>query len=138
MYNEKVLLPRPLFFGPVLPPRVIAEARQAVADAMTELNLDLSKRPRLSQLPPHVRNVVGAIEAFGYGIPIFPSDVKDNDSFRGNEYVSTFQPVWGDVARSERERLIQIYRDSQPEEEPEEEEQEETIILDCVSGSPRL
>lgn len=118
MYNEKVLLPRPLFFGPVLPPRVIKEARDIVADAMKELHLDLSKRPRLSQLPPHVRNVVGAIESFGYGIPIFPSDVKkgDADSYRGNEYVSTFQPVWGDVARAERERLLRIYRAGQPEE----------------------
>lgn len=116
MYNEKVLLPRPLFFGPVLPPRVIKEAREAVADAMKELNLDLSQRPRLSQLPPHVRNVVGAVESFGYGIPVFPCDVTDEDSYRGNEYVSTFQPVWGDVARAERERLNRIYRASQPQE----------------------
>lgn len=135
MYNEKVLLPRPLFFGPVLPPRVIKEARQAVENAMTELNLDLSKRPRLSQLPPHVRNVVGAIEAFGFGIPIFPCDVKDIDSYRGNEYVATFQPVWGDVARAERERLIQIYRETHPKESEGETTEEETIILTAEGQS---
>lgn len=105
MYNERVLLPRPLFYGPVLPPRVIKEAREAVFETMKELNLDLNKRPRLSQLPPHIKNVVGAIESFGFGIPIFPSDVSDEDSFRGSEYVSTYQPVWGDVARAEREAL---------------------------------
>jgi hypothetical protein len=116
MYNEKVLLPRPLFFGAILPPRVIKEAREAVANAMKERNLDMSKRPRLSQLPPHVRNVVGAIESFGYGISVFPSDVKEDDSYRGTEYVSTFQPVYGDVARAERERLLSIYRAGQPAE----------------------
>lgn len=105
MYNERVLLPRPLFYGPVLPPRVIKEAREAVLETMKELNLDLNERPRLSQLPPHVRNAVGAIESFGFGIPIFPSDIKDEDSCKGSEYVFTYQPVWGDVARAERERL---------------------------------
>lgn len=137
MYTEEVLLPRPLFFGPILPPRVINEARQILTSAFadhghTDLDVDdffnnnpqklgtidnnegkttttttKINSPKLSLLPLEVRNVVGALRTYGFGISAFPiedekSQANDDAFWTGSSYVSTFQPVFGDAARASR------------------------------------
>jgi hypothetical protein len=74
MYAEEVRMPRPLFFGPVLPPRVLNEARSIVQEALKEGGYDgveleagefklqegdptdkeKKAPPRLNSLPPEV------------------------------------------------------------------------------------
>lgn len=99
MHSEKVLLPRPLFFGPILPPRVLKETRKIVGDAM--------KQAKGKELPPHVENLIGSIRAFGHGLSPYPTadDIDESDPrfYTGNPYLSTFQPVWGNTERSERQ-----------------------------------
>ncbi|KAL3906984.1 MAG: hypothetical protein SGARI_003752, partial [Bacillariaceae sp.] len=89
MHTQKVTLPRPLFFGPNLPPRVIREAKAIVSDAVAEqrevlrqaqqtAEMDGSNRkpsltPKIGQLAPPVRNLVSAIQCYGYGIDILAS-----------------------------------------------------------------
>jgi hypothetical protein len=109
MHSERVLMPRPLFFGPLLPPRVLRETRQLVADVMKERGIKGSAEnpPPVSLFPPQIRNLIGAIDVFGYGLSPFPSanepDESDPAYYTGNPYVSTFQPVWGASTRAERE-----------------------------------
>ena len=99
MHSEKVLLPRPLFFGPILPPRVLKETRKIVGDAM--------KQAKGKELPPHVENLIGSIRAIGHGLSPYPTtdgvDESDPRFYTGNPYLSTFQPVWGNAERSERQ-----------------------------------
>ena len=99
MHSEKVVLPRPLFFGPILPPRVLKETRKIVGEAM--------KEARGKQLPPHVENLIGSIKAFGYGLSPYPTtdgiDESDPRFYTGSPYLTTYQPVWGNDVRSERQ-----------------------------------
>lgn len=115
MYSEEVKMPRPLFFGPIVPPRVLNEARQIVKKALQDQkdhqkdtggsSSDADTRPRLSSLPPEVQNIVGALHQYGFGLSAFPSEedgeeTKDHQLFwKGTSYVSTFQPVFGETAR---------------------------------------
>ena len=101
-YIEKVMLPRPLFFGNVLPPRITEEAKHAVAlyqeglpqtDSKSETGDDdsssvSSKGSKLSLssfggvgkhdlepiIAPCCRNLEGAIETFGFGTNPFTID----------------------------------------------------------------
>ena len=70
MFAEQVILERPLFFGPIVPPRVWQEARMMMETAMKELGLDplVDPVPPLRDLPDAVRNVVGALRTYGYGL----------------------------------------------------------------------
>ena len=108
MHSERVMLPRPLFFGPLLPPRVLQETRKLVADAMKERGIKGSAEdpPRLSLFPPQIRNLIGAIDTFGHGLSPFPSENELDESnpayFTGNSYISTYQPVWGASTRTQR------------------------------------
>mmetsp|Transcript_5966 Transcript_5966/g.9423 ORF Transcript_5966/g.9423 Transcript_5966/m.9423 type:complete len:3872 (+) Transcript_5966:128-11743(+) len=108
MHCERVVLHRPLFFGPVLPPRVLIESRQIVKDAM-EKSTSTSEDGNKGQLPQHVRNLIDSIETFGYGLSPYPEadkdDIKEGEPsfYTGNACVSTYQPVWGDEVRTERE-----------------------------------
>lgn len=128
MFAERVVLNRPLFFGPILPPRVVQEAREMVQQAQKEYweevhNIypstsadsgtdsedqsatTLPTTPsdvKLRHLPPAVRNVVGAIRTFGFGIDVLDVHGKD---FKGSAEVSTVQPVWGP---EERAKHIQV------------------------------
>lgn len=116
MHSEQVLLPRPFFFGPLLPPRVLQETRKLVANAMKERGIEGSAEdpPRLSLLPPQIRNLIGAIDAFGHGLSPFPSKNELNESepayFTGNSYVSTYQPVWGASTRIQRGNVRKMRR----------------------------
>lgn len=112
MYSEEVILSRPLFFGPVLPPRVLNTARAIVKDAIDErLNGMNENDPplSLSMLPPQVTNLVRAISVYGHGLSIFdeqlgqPKQEENNDQeWKGSSRVSTFQPVFGDLSRLHR------------------------------------
>lgn len=113
MYTEEVWLPRPLFFGPILPPRVLKQSRKIVFDALQYQGWDGREEtlPPKSSLPPDVRNLISTIDTFGYGLSVFPPPntnnysllLLDHDKFwRGTEYVTTYQPVLGDLARAER------------------------------------
>jgi hypothetical protein len=98
MHSEKVVLPRPLFFGPIVPPRVLKETRKIVGDAIREA--------KGKQLPSHVENLIGSIKAFGYGLSPYPTtdsiDESDPRFYTGSPHLTTYQPVWGNDARSER------------------------------------
>ena len=99
MHSEKVVLPRSLFFGPIVPPRVLIETRTVVGNAM--------KEAKGKQLPPHVENLIGSIKAFGYGLSPYPTtdgiDESDPRFYTGSPYLTTYQPVWGNDVRSERQ-----------------------------------
>ena len=107
-YVEKVMLPRPLFFGNVLPPRITEEAKLAassyeldkslrltdsISDTGDEQDDDSSKGSRLSMssfggagkhdleptIAPCCRNLEGAIETFGFGINPFANNDEDKE-----------------------------------------------------------
>jgi hypothetical protein len=132
MYNEAVRMPRPLFFGPILPPRVLNEARRIVKEALedvgyTGLGLEEGEfkhsqqqslalegnLPKLSSLPPEVQNIVGALRVHGHGLSAYPFDddrsAKEEEAdnvkpfWQGTSYVSTYQPVFGETARMYRQ-----------------------------------
>lgn len=122
MHVQKVYLPRPLFFGPHLPPRVVDEARRIVAQAMDEQQTIRQRQqqqhepqkhvpstapPSVGDLPPQVRNLVSAIQCYGHGINVLPSseteDGKDhhqsadnNNNNKGSSFVSVFCPKWSE------------------------------------------
>lgn len=113
MFCEKVEMSRPLFFGPILPPRVIQEARAMVQEAIDAFQKQHpGEKPRLHQLAPAVRNVVGAVRVFGFGLDIMNAEIDSNTEFKGSELVSTFQPVWG---HDERAKRVKMYMKDRPE-----------------------
>ncbi|ACI65622.1 predicted protein [Phaeodactylum tricornutum CCAP 1055/1] len=105
MFAEQVIMPKPLFFGPILPPRVVLQARKMVVDAQRSLGYDPTSNdipPRLSELPPGVRNLVGALRVYGHGIDVLEPIDEDSEFWRGDGTVRTFQPVWDETSRNER------------------------------------
>ena len=90
LFHRRVFLPRPLFFGPNLPPRVVKEARELYVKA-TEGREDCD----LADLPPDVRNILGAFRVYGFGIDI-TKPLPEKEYWKGSPYVSTYQPVWND------------------------------------------
>ena len=65
------------------------------------------------QLPPQYKNFQDSIDVYGFGsgTGIFSSQSSEMDtrslkSNEGNPYICLFQPVWGDLARLEREDRI--------------------------------
>ena len=115
MFCEKVEMHRPLFFGPIIPPRVLKEARSMLQEAIDDLQKDNpGVKPRLNQLPAAVRNVVGAIRVFGFGLDIMKEtkDGGDDTEFKGSDLVSTYQPVWG---HDERAKRVKLYMKDRPE-----------------------
>jgi len=93
LFSEETILERHLVFGPIVSPRVLKEARHMLESAREEYISVHSETPRLDQLPPSVRNVVGALRVFGSGIDL-ESPETDNE-YRGHAHLSTYQPVWG-------------------------------------------
>lgn len=111
MHAQEVRLERPLFFGPYLPPRVLEEATKIVEDALTEqwekhqTSSTSSKEftPRVGQLPPGVRNLVSAIQCYGFGLDIVPKTRSSSSSSSTSEstgtsspYISVFCPRWSE------------------------------------------
>lgn len=106
MFMEQVVMERPLFFGAVLPPRIIAEGRKMVAPYRNQ---------PLTEMPPSVRNLVGAINVYGFGLHklLFLSDdefekyCNENPEYwRGDSTVSTYSPVVDETTRAERMKDI--------------------------------
>lgn len=117
MHTQRVFLPRPLFFGPILPPRVLEEARRVVDGAVAEQRADAAAAaatalrrqqkvpppfvPRIGLLPPQVRNLISAVRCYGYGIDILPEgDGNDGGVVpvpRGSPYVTVFCPKWSET-----------------------------------------
>ena len=120
MHAQEVVLQRPLFFGPNLPPRVIDEAKRIVDKALKDQwqkheeeqqstvgnsnsnSNNNAYTPRLGQLPSGVRNLVSAIQCYGFGLDIIAITATSND---GNDssvggtsspYVSVFCPRWSE------------------------------------------
>lgn len=132
MFAEEVVMPRPLFFGAIVPPRVLQAAKEMVEAAIEEMQAEGISSPRLHDLPDAVRNVVGTLRTYGFGLDtLLPcnrkpinSDVfstnskkrasfrelKSNEPWRGDGTVSTFQPVWGSDERTERIRKYKANR----------------------------
>ena len=109
MFAEQVIMPRPLFFGPLVSPRIVRQARQMVIDATKDNKTGAP--PRLQDLPGSVRNVVCALKLYGYGIDVM-KDFKDGEEFwKGNGFVHTYQPLWDEVERAER--VKEIHRQQQ-------------------------
>ena len=112
MHIQQVLLPRPLVFGPIVPPRVLNEARQIIREALDRQGVPVQNQeseslgpkepPRTSQLRPGVRNLISCLQTYGHGINILSGDngievcSKDDDACNGSPYVSIFCPAWGD------------------------------------------
>jgi hypothetical protein len=128
MHTQRVVLPRPLFFGPILPPRVVREAKQIVKDALAEqlqqqqqqvvqqgdkgskTNKSLIITPRIGQLPPSVRNLISAIHCYGYGIDILSKDEGINDDTlmdQGSSFLSVYCPKWSSLDDSQKPNLLQ-------------------------------
>ena len=106
MVAEQVFMPRPLFFGPLVPPRVVRQAREMVLDA----SKDHHQPPCLEELPGSVRNLVGALRVYGYGIDVLhelKEDTDDAEFWRGSPYLSTYQPLWGEEERAQRIQQIE-------------------------------
>ncbi len=100
MHAQEVLLQRPLFFGPNLPPRVLEEAKQIVDEALNDQHQKYSGEsdftPRIGQLPPGVRNLISAIKCYGFGM-----DILSNSGDEPSPYISVFCPRWSeDMKRS--------------------------------------
>lgn len=114
MFAEEVILHRPLFFGAIVPPRVLKEGRSMVKKAMRDLGLDPDKGPPpdVNKLPPSVRNVVGCLRTYGFGLDILMKDIDEEkeEYWRGDPTVSTIQPVWGDEERAKRVKAYQSRR----------------------------
>jgi hypothetical protein len=113
MFAEQVIMSRPLFFGALLPPRVIRQARLMVVTAQQKQKQQQYQKQkqsgpnspvtngqpsvvRLSQMPVSVRNIVGAIRTYGHGIDVWqeeeeigqekPPDVtSDNENDNNNK-----------------------------------------------------
>ncbi len=128
MYSELVCLPRPLFFGNSLPSRVVEEAKKALN---VESAANSTSSPSESQkeeeeeegdrfpiiLKPEYRNLEGAMRMFGHGDLVNIVSGLDSAANSGEKskmlsissqsrragYVTTYQPVWGDAARNDRE-----------------------------------
>jgi hypothetical protein len=96
MHAQQVFLPKPLFFGAIMPPRLLKEAREIVKEAIKEQTIaDKDQTLRVNRLRPEVRNLISAIRTYGHGVSILPGGEQ---SYRGTPYVSVFAPVWGDGA----------------------------------------
>lgn len=112
MFSQKVSMPRPLFFGAQLPPRVVRQARAMVVEAYAALDYEPgvsppTKRPALHELPPSVRNVVSVVRTYGYGIDVLgdanPVTESPDSYWKGpHSRVTTYQPVWGEAERAAR------------------------------------
>lgn len=129
MHTQRVYLPRPLFFGPILPPRIVLEARRIVDEAIAEQVAVATQQqqqqqhqkhssllpqssppiPQIGLLPPQVRNLISSIQCYGYGIDIVPSSSNGQSDVvtdgtpvqtRGSSYVSVFCPKWSETAQS--------------------------------------
>jgi hypothetical protein len=131
LFSEQVIFSRPLFFGAIVPPRVLQQARVMTAAAVSES--PQTNTPLLLQdLPDAVRNLIGALRTFGYGLDKYvydtavgggvqPSILMKGSStsstgsgsgsttvsgatmkWRGHATVATFQPVWGTQLRAQR------------------------------------
>jgi hypothetical protein len=138
MFAEEIIMPRPLFFGPIIHPRILQGAKAMVRDAVEQYYESQHRvmPPRLYELPVEVRNVVGALRIYGFGLldevvnelkvkspqksvkAKFVSSLTSNSedsameqmNWSGNPYISTFQPVWGSHVRVER---LKTYRKQQ-------------------------
>jgi hypothetical protein len=132
LFAEQVVLPRPLFFGAIVPPRVLHQARVLIAAAVSEQQSNAAQHsnappPLLQDLPDAVRNLVGALRTFGYGLDKYVYDMSQSGGvqpsilmkgsstsstgsvsgtgttkYRGHGTVATFQPVWGTQLRAQR------------------------------------
>ena len=144
MFAEEVIMPRPLFFGAILPPRVVRQARQMVRDAIQTFQREHPTTtthaapyhhhhhpvPRLHQLPPAVRNVVGTIRTFGFGVDVMRNYdcEEEEEEVVGSPWVSTFQPVWG---HDERALRVKEYRKQHHKNRPD-------LVLRAYTAPARL
>ena len=137
MLTHQVSMPRPLFFGAILPPRVVQQGRAAVLEAYGSCHgaskdtddkrdggyipgeSNPTQRPRLAELPAPVRNLVGAIRTFGYHIDIL-GDETPVDAFLQNSdrHDTSPRPYWQGDGRvttyqplwGEAERMARIQK----------------------------
>lgn len=106
MHTQQVYLPKPLFFGPNIPPKIVQEARQIVAQALKEQGYDGTDTPKINTLPPGVRNLIGAFQTYGNGISILPGE---KEMAKASSYVSIFCPKWSEEAKEEPKTLLKPF-----------------------------
>jgi len=82
MHSQQLQLPKSLFFGHELPPRVIKEARDI-----------LNSCPKDRPFPPDVKNLISTIRAYGHGFDLLREDSKSSP------YVTIFCPKWSESSR---------------------------------------
>jgi len=141
MFAERVVMDRPLFFGAVIPPRVLREGRQMVRratedfrrraeggedDGIPDGNNAKSRQPTLQQMPASVRNLVGALRTFGYGLgdeALFEDDEDNGNTdtdtgavikYKGDGRVTTYQSVWNESARESRIQKFKLLHPYRP------------------------
>lgn len=107
MHTQQVYLPRPLFFGPDIPPKIVEEARQIVAQGLEEQGYDGTKPPEINTLPPSVRNLIGAFRTYGNGISILPGEKEQQ--VKASPYVSVFCPKWSEEAKLDPYKKIDTF-----------------------------
>ncbi|GKY91607.1 hypothetical protein MPSEU_000132600 [Mayamaea pseudoterrestris] len=102
MCIEQVVLERPLFFGPILSPRLIDEGRRLIAPH--------AHRP-VSEMPPGVRNFIGAVRTFGFGLDklLFLDEdefeqycLENPEYWRGDATISLYSPLTDEATRAQR------------------------------------
>ena len=64
-----------------------------------------SNLPSLADPSPGLRNLVGALRGYGFGVEVLAkNEIHDDDTsfWRGDPSLLTHEPVWGDDIRAER------------------------------------
>jgi uncharacterized protein YgfB (UPF0149 family) len=130
MHTQQVYLPKPMFFGPQIPPRIVEEARQIVAKALKEKGQDPDSisSVNINALPPSVRNLVGAFRTYGNGISILPRG-EDDTTNRATPYVSVFCPKW-----SEQQNIVETTPTTEPPLEEESTSVTESTVAETAAA----
>lgn len=92
MHIQQVHLPKPLFFGCQLPPRVVKEAREIVRNCRKD-----------KPFPPEVRNLLSAIRTHGHGLDLLQENSKSTP------YVSVYCPKWSRILPSKAEESSTLF-----------------------------
>lgn len=90
LFAEQIVCHRPLFFGPIVSPTVLQKAQQMIAAAIAEQQLvHHNPNPVLQDLPAAVRNVVGTLRTYGYGLDKYVYESPTMSSTTGTTSAST-------------------------------------------------
>ena len=104
-HSEVVYLPRPLFFGNALPPRILKEAKRASSILASAHEPEPLRKPwdEVDISLSGCRNLEGVLLAYGMNTKALSGGIHPSSEAICDGFVTTYQPVWGDDARKDRE-----------------------------------